>query len=248
MATDKNSTSYIITFAVILITITALLLSLLATGLKKMQKANVDNEKRVFILSAAGEFTMEQAGKKSKSEIEEIYFNKISSYVIDAKGNVLEDLNAFDLDVVKEFRATSRNPELRRYALFTYNGESTKYIIPMAGNGLWGPVWAYVALKSDKNTIDGVVFDHKSETPGLGAEITEKWFRDMFTKNTKQIVDEKGVYRSVDLVKGKDTKGSKHEVDAIAGSTITSKGVAKMLQESFKPYVEYWGSLQSAND
>jgi Na+-transporting NADH:ubiquinone oxidoreductase subunit C len=245
MAINKNSTSYILAFSVILITVTALLLSSLSINLKAPQKQNVENEKRIFILSAAGEFTIEEAGKKSQSEISQIFDSKIKSYVIDAKGKVIEGEKAFNLDVVREFKLTSKNPEKRKYALFTYTlaDGSEKYIIPMAGNGLWGPVWSYVALKSDKNTIDGIVFDHKSETPGLGAEITQKWFRDAFVNSPKQILDEKGVYKSISLVKG-GVKNPNHEVDAIAGSTITSKGVSSMLKENFYPYMLYWEKIK----
>lgn len=245
MAIDKNKTSYILTFSIILITLTALLLSSLSISLKPAQTSNIKNEKRVFILSAAGAFTMEEGKKKKKAEIEKIFNDNIESYVIDADGNKLKDVDAFNLDVVKEFRSTSKNPENRRYALFIYTDENggKKYVLPMAGNGLWGPIWSYVALKEDKNTIDGVVFDHKSETPGLGAEITAKWFKEMFTKNTKKIIGKNGKYQSIDLVKGKDTENSLHEVDAIAGSTITSKGVAKMMEENFYPYMKYFGKI-----
>jgi Na+-transporting NADH:ubiquinone oxidoreductase subunit C len=244
MAINKNSTSYIITFAVILISVTALLLSTLSISLKDAQTQNIENEKRIFILSAAGEFTIDEASSKSKQEIAEIFNKKIQSVVIDYKGKQV-DGNAFNIDVVKEFKSTSKNPQLRQYALYTYTNDEgkVKYIIPMAGNGLWGPVWAYVALKDDQNTIDGVVFDHKSETPGLGAEITQKWFRNKFTNEPKKILDENGEYKSIQLVKG-GVKNPTHEVDAIAGSTITSKGVSKMLQENFKPFMLYWNKIK----
>ena len=245
MAINKNSTSYIITFSVILISFTALLLSTLSVSLKPMQQENIKNEKRSFLLAAAGQFTVKESKKMSKDEIKSLFNERISSVVIDYKGQIIEGQDAFNLDVVKEYKATSKTPEARKYALFTYKSEdgSEKYIIPMAGNGLWGPVWGYMALKSDKNTIDGVIFDHKSETPGLGAEITKKWFLDQFTSSTKQILDEEGNYQSVSVVKG-GIKKPKHEVDAIAGSTITSKGVSKMLNESFYPYMVFWGKIK----
>lgn len=245
MALNKNSTSYIITFSVILVSFTALLLSTLSVSLKPMQQENIKNEKRSFLLAAAGQFTVKESKKKSKDEIKQIYNDKISSVVINYKGEIIDGEDAFELDVVKEFKATSKNPEDRKYALFTYKNEdgSEKYIIPMAGNGLWGPVWAYVALKADKNTIDGVIFDHKSETPGLGAEITKAWFQDQFTDEKKQVMGEDGNYQGVSVVKG-GVKKPMHEVDAIAGSTITSKGVSKMLNESFYPYMIFWDKIK----
>jgi len=245
MAINKNSTSYIITFSVILISSTALLLSTLSVSLKPMQQENIKNEKRSFLLASAGQFTVKESKKMSKDEIKSLFDEKISSFVITYKGVVIDGQEAFNLDVVKEFKATSKTPEDRLYALFTYKAEdgSKKYVIPMAGNGLWGPIWGYIALKSDKNTIDGVIFDHKSETPGLGAEITKKWFLDQFTSNVKQILDNEGNYLAVSVVKG-GIKKPMHEVDAIAGSTITSKGVSNMLNESFYPYMVFWDKIE----
>lgn len=243
MAFNKNSTGYTIGFAIALIAISGALLATLSVSLKPAQTSNIENEKRSFILSAAGEFTIKESKTKSKDEIAEIYNNKIKGFVIDSEGKSIEGVNAFDIDVVKEFKSTKGNTSARRYPYFQYsnNGE-TKYVVAMAGNGLWGPVWAFFALNEDQNTISNVVFDHKSETPGLGAEITKPFFIKKFTEYPKQIVDENGNYKSVAIVKGGDPK-TKHEIDAIAGATITSKGVSNMLKESFMPYMIKWGKV-----
>ena len=244
MAFDKNSTGYTIGFAVALVAISGALLAFLSVSLKEAQTSNIDNEKRAFILSAAGAFTMEESKAMSKAQISEIYETKVSSKVIAFDGKLVEGKEAFDIDIVKEFKATKATPEQRMYPYFEYNdGSTVKYIVPMAGNGLWGPVWAYVALENDQNTITGIVFDHKSETPGLGAEITSPSFISKFIDYPKQIVDEKGAYKSVSIIKGGDPT-TKHEIDAIAGATITSKGVSTMLKEAFIPYMKYWGKIQ----
>ena len=60
------------------------------------------------------------------------------------------------------------------------------YIIPLRGAGLWNAIWGYIALEEDKNTIKGAVFDHKGETAGLGAEITQKWFQEQSDELKKQ--------------------------------------------------------------
>ena len=244
MAFDKNSTGYTIGFAVALVAISGALLAFLSVSLKEAQNSNIDNEKRAFILSAAGAFTMEESKKLSKDEISEIYKTKVASKVISFDGTLIEDKDAFDIDIVKEFKATKTTPKKRMYPYFEYSdGNIVKYIVPMAGNGLWGPVWAYVALENDQNTISGIVFDHKSETPGLGAEITSPSFISKFLDHPKKIVDDKGAYKSVSIVKGGDPT-TNHEIDAIAGATITSKGVSTMLKEAFIPYMKYWGKIQ----
>ncbi len=111
------------------------------------------------------------------------------------------------------------------------------YIFPLRGKGLWGPIWGYVSLKSDFNTIYGTNFDHKSETPGLGAEIKETWFEDQF-KNKTIFADSKFV--SVKVLKGGAKDGDIHAVDAISGGTITSKGLETMIFDCLAGYSDFF--------
>ena len=239
MAINKNSTSYTISFAVVLVVICGGFLAFLSSSLKARQTANVKNEKRQYILSAAGAYDISVLKKMEQSEIESIFNEAVDSKILDFNGKVVEG-EAFDIDIVKEYKTTIGKEKTRKYPLFVYkNQDDTKYVIPMAGNGLWGPVWGFIAINSDKNTIVDVVFDHKSETPGLGAKITDPSFTDLFTNSPKHIVTKEGVYKGVNVVKG-GVKNPEHEINAIAGATITSKGVGKMLQEGFKPYALAW--------
>lgn len=89
-------------------------------------------------------------------------------------------------------------------------------VIPMHGNGLWGPIWGYLGLSDDLQTVVGAVFDHKSETPGLGAEITTEKYQSQY-KNKP--IDQK--------------------VDAIAGATRTSNGVEEMIERTLNTYLPY---------
>lgn len=242
MAVNKNSTGYTIIFAVVLVIISGAGLATLATALKPLQQANVANEKRQFILSAAGYASMEELKKMKMEEVEEIFNASFTQEVFDQQGKVIDGVEAFSIDIVKEFKATKNDVGARKYPVFHYsNGEVERHIIPMAGNGLWGPIWGYIALGKDRNTIKGVVFDHKSETPGLGSKITEDAFISMFTNSPKTIM-EGNQYVAVNVVKGGVTD-PKHEVDAIAGATITSNGVGAMLRGGFTPYMKAFGLL-----
>tara|TARA_Y100001934_G_C12369875_1_gene785679 strand:- start:2740 stop:3471 length:732 start_codon:yes stop_codon:yes gene_type:complete len=243
MAINKNSTGYTIRFSVVLVAICGSLLALLATSLKEPQQKNVANEKRQFILSAAGFAPMDSLKKLEKADIEKIFTESVTSNVYNYEGNPIEGENAFTIDIVKEYKSTKNEPKKRKYPVFTYiNGSDTSYVIPMAGNGLWGPVWGFAALGADQNTITGIVFDHKSETPGLGAKIAEKSFMEMFTSSTKMVM--KGEkYMGLKVVKG-GLKEPNHEVDAIAGATITSNGVSSMLRAGFKPYMKAWNKIK----
>ena len=111
------------------------------------------------------------------------------------------------------------------------------YIFPLQGKGLWGPIWGYVSLESDMNTIFGAVFDHKSETPGLGAEIKEAFFGGSF--KGKKIFEEDFSFRSVEVIKPGSAETSEYNVDAISGGTITSKGVEAMLMNNLEGYVTF---------
>ena len=116
------------------------------------------------------------------------------------------------------------------------NGEKN-FIIPMVGKGLWGPIWGYVALKQDMNTIAGATFDHKTETPGLGAEIKEEEFEKQFIG--KSIFDD-NEFVSVLVLKGGVKEGEEHSVDGISGGTITSNGVSEMIERTLRIYEPYF--------
>ena len=114
----------------------------------------------------------------------------------------------------------------------------TYYVVPLRGKGLWGPIWGFISFESDLNTVYGAVFDHKSETPGLGAEINQDWFQQNF--RGKKIFKD-GQFQSIEVVKGGADEADLYGVDAISGGTITSKGLEKMLfdcLESYKPFFE----------
>jgi Na+-transporting NADH:ubiquinone oxidoreductase subunit C len=96
----------------------------------------------------------------------------------------------------------------------------------MYGTGLWGPIWGYVSMNDDMNTIYGATFAHQGETPGLGAEIATPGFQQQF--KGKKIFDESGNLLPSRLPI-KRNSSAEHKVDAISGGTITSKGLQKML-------------------
>jgi Na+-transporting NADH:ubiquinone oxidoreductase subunit C len=114
---------------------------------------------------------------------------------------------------------------------------NTYYIFPLQGKGLWGSIWGYVSFESDMNTIFGAVFDHKSETPGLGAEIKEDWFGESF--KGKKVFEGNNTFRSVEVIKSGSAPTTEYTVDAISGGTITSKGVEAMLYNNLEGYATF---------
>ena len=123
--------------------------------------------------------------------------------------------------------------------IFNVNGQIIR-VVPCYGAGLWGPIWGYLAFTEDMNTIDGAVFDHKGETPGLGAEIALPKFYEPF--KGKQILDENGDFVSISVVKG-GAKGDIHGVDAISGGTITSKALENTMRTWLSFYRPYFTNV-----
>ena len=141
-----------------------------------------------------------------------------------------------------------KDSDTQRFPLYIANVENEKfYVIPLRGAGLWAEIWGYIALKEDINTIKGVSFDHKSETAGLGAEITEDWFIDSFTD--EKINDSQGNFVGVYLTKSNNDPRNEdkmdNEVDAISGATITGDGVSDMIIERVQNYLPYFNNISN---
>jgi len=236
------SNLYIFLFSTAMVTIVAVLLSFVAEQLRPFQEKNVEVEKKTDILRSVGEADSLNEVKKKDTYIEKEYNQNITnSFVISLSGELKEDMDAFTVDLKAELEKT---PEERNLPIFVYTAEDStkKYIFPLRGTGLWGPIWGYIALYDDYNTIYGAIFNHSKETPGLGAEINESWFQKQFENKT--IFDENGNFVSVKVVKGGAKSDDPHAVDAISGGTITSKALEDMLRECLGNYVQYFKTIK----
>ena len=226
---DRNSNSYTVIYAAVMVILVAAILASASMALRPRQDKNEEIEKMQNILASVNiASTAENAG--------EIYAEKIrNQYVVNSKGDVVEGEDAFEIDLKRE---KAKPVEERLLPVFECETESgLKYIFPMRGAGLWGPIWGFVSLDDDMNTIYGANFDHQSETPGLGAEINTDWFQEEF--KGKQIFDNSGNLISITVTKTGQEAQEQHSVDGISGGTITSKGLEQMLLEDFNSYEEF---------
>ena len=196
MKRDINSNRYIFLYATVLIVIVAVLLTVTALWLQPFQDRNEKNEKRINILTAAG---IPNVNTKNAALLFEKHCT--DEFLLDESGDPTESKEGLPVFVID--RQTS--------------------VIPMQGNGLWGPIWGYLAIASDGKTIVGATFGHKSETPGLGGEITTDKFQDQFAG--KQIMDDGSLVPI--------------EFDAITGATKTSNGVKEMIDNTLEKYSTY---------
>ena len=199
MKRDINSNGYIFLYATILVVVVAALLTAAVLYFHPFQERNEKNEKRINILRAAG---TPNVNKDNAAKLFEQHCT--ASFLLDENGNATEDgtLPLFVID--------------RKIS-----------VIPMKGNGLWGPISGYLAIAADGSTIVGANFDHKSETPGLGGEITTEKFQSQF--NGKPI-RENGQLVPI-------------EFDAITGATKTSNGVKEMIDNTLEQYTPFFEKL-----
>ena len=210
---DTNSNAYIILYSTVMVVIVATLLALAALGLQKRQYENELNEKKQAILA-------------SLSASDQRYDEFIDAYVVDKNGARIDGQDVFTLlnDLPGAY-AAGKFP--------VFEARDGRVVVPVTGMGLWGPIWGYVALEKDMNTVAGVIMAHKGETPGLGAEISTAKYQANFVGKT---IFEGDKFVSVTLRKG-GAKDPAHEVDAISGGTKTSDGVTAMLYNSLANYL-----------
>jgi Na+-transporting NADH:ubiquinone oxidoreductase subunit C len=235
-----HSNQYTLIYAAILSILTAVILAVTAEGLRPMQEINVALDTKSNILKAV------RLDLTERAEIEQTYDSRIEEMVLNVEGEKLENVEATSIDMREE---NSKNWKERRLPLYKYTGEdgNSFYIIPVRGVGLWGPIWGYLSLENDFNTIYAAYFDHKGETPGLGAEISEKPFQDQF--RGKKIMTDDGEFVSVSVIKSTDKLeyGEMYRVDAISGGTITSRGTDQMIKDGLAPYLTYFGKIKSTD-
>ena len=145
----------------------------------------------------------------------------------------------------KQLAAIKKGEQARLPIMVGELDGETYYILPMYGKGLWDAIWGHIAV--DKNmVVKGVYFDHKGETPGLGANITARYFLDDF--NGESILDGTR-YAGINVAKGNNDPLNQdkddNEVDALAGATITGNGVSAMISQTVNLYKDYLQSIRT---
>lgn len=245
--TDKNS--YTIIFTIAMVVIVGGLLALTAYGLKDKIKVNKEFEKQQNILYAMGVNENDASNAKfvSKDKVAAEFSKYIKKQLIIQGDEVTVNNRAYLINIKKEQAAAKDKNYKRQYPLFLGKKDNKiYYIVPIRGKGLWDAIWGFVSM--DKNmVVQGVYFDHKGETAGLGANINQRFFMDDFIG--ENLLDQNGKYKGVAVAKGnadpKNNDKIDNEVDAIAGATITGDGVSAMIYAELAPYSSYFISLKN---
>jgi len=209
---DRNSNAYTIIYSAVMVILVAVGLAATSQALRPLQKQNEDNDKRQQILRS----------KYNELITDAFLINENGEKVGDATEAFVGEKEGFPVFVA------------------TIDGQ-TKYIMALNGTGLWGPLWGYLSVNDDKNTVYGADFSHQGETPGLGAEIATPSFSHRF--QGKHIFMD-GALKSIAIVKPGKTAEGQDYVDGISGGTITSQGVNNMIHDSLMRYEKFLTSNQ----
>ena len=231
---NKESKVYTIVYIIVLVLVVGSALALTSISLKDRQTENANADKMRQILASA--LITPPADSIAA------YYNRYitESYVVDLAGEVQPGLDAFGVNVAGQVNEPADRRELPVYVCTLADG-AVKYIMPLYGAGLWGPIWGYVSVDSDGSTIYGAFFAHQGETPGLGAEIEKPAFSDQFRGRS---LFKDGTFYPIEVVKsGQHPAGEADYVDGISGGTITSKGVGAMIDNCLTPYQNFLKSL-----
>ena len=219
---NTNSNSYTIIYASIMVVVVAFLLAFVSSSLKETQYKNVEMDTKKQILAALNVYDVKDVDAEfTKYEIKDM--------LVQPDGTLAPNDGAFQ---------TSYKGEIanNRLHVFECNVDGqTKYILPVYGAGLWGPVWGYIALDQDKDTVYGVYFSHAGETPGLGAEIATPQFQGEFPG--KKTLENGEI--ALGVVKNGKVEKPDYQVDGISGGTITSVGVDAMLKTCLSSYKNF---------
>ncbi len=244
--TDKNS--YTIIFAIAMVVVVGSLLAFTASSLRPNIDENKRMEKQQNILYAMGVNGNEGDGDITfvgTDIVGEEFSKYIKTQLVIENGVAKEDNEAYLIDIKKE-QAKAKNGGTRRLPLFVGEKDGkTFYIAPIRGKGLWDAIWGYVAL-NEKMVVQGAFFDHAGETPGLGANIKQRYFMDDF--EGERLLTDAGAFKGITVAKGnadpKNEIKDDYEVDALAGATITGDGVTAMIKKDLKLYLPYFKTLK----
>ncbi|MGL5813969.1 MAG: Na(+)-translocating NADH-quinone reductase subunit C [Aeromonas sp.] len=234
MAFNKDSTIGTLTVVTGLCLVCSIVVSVAAVGLRPAQLENKALDKQSNILSVAGV----DASSVAKRDLAQLYGNQIEARLVDlATGEFVDgDADNFDTKVAAKDPAQSirlapadDKAGLRQISKLVpvffakdADGKVDNIILPIYGQGLWSTMYAFVAVAADGQTIKGITYYDHGETPGLGGEIENPAWRELFVG--KKLFDQNG-QPALRVIKGHAPAGSEHEIDGLSGATLTGNGV-----------------------
>lgn len=239
-----DTTNYVLRFTIIMTVVSSLALAGMFYATKPASDKNEVAFNKRAILSAVGTHLEKPLAEMSDQEVLDVFSSQMEQRVLNMNGEVQEGIQAENVDMAQEKKKPEADRLLPLY-IFTAKDGKKYYLLSMRGNGLWDEIWGILALEEDLKTVAGASFDHKGETPGLGAEIKDNpAFPAQFID--KKIYTDAGEFVSIVVRKG-GAVNKQYEVDAVSGATITSNGVTAMIRKGLQNYQPYLDKIREEN-
>jgi len=235
---SRDSIANVLIVAISLCMVCSVLVSTAAVVLKPIQERNKALDRKKNILNSAGLYDAARGIEEQFQQVETRVVELSTGQFVDHVnaqdydlGDALKDPDMSDAVIAEQDIASLRRQEKYALVYLVRDQEQIKNIIlPIRGAGLYSTLYGFLALKADGTTIQGLSFYDQGETPGLGGEIVNPKWRAKW--QGKKIYDQDGVPR-IELVKGavdSAAPAAVHQVDAIAGATLTSRGVGNLMR------------------
>ncbi|WP_341705963.1 Na(+)-translocating NADH-quinone reductase subunit C [Halopseudomonas sp.] len=253
MSAKKESVARTLTVALLVCLVCSVVVSAAAVALKPVQTTNKLQDKQRNILQIAGLFDPSVSVQEQ--------FQEITPRLVDLRtGEFSDALDALTFDQQKASKDPAMSQQLdgeqdiasirRRadystvYVVENPDGSIKTLILPIHGYGLWSTLYGFMALESDLKTVVGLGFYQHAETPGLGGEVDNPNWKAQWTG--KVVFDESGE-PAISVVKGSvdpSNPNAEHQVDGLAGATLTSRGVENLVrfwlgEDGFGPFLEH---------
>ncbi|MGD8619156.1 MAG: Na(+)-translocating NADH-quinone reductase subunit C [Gammaproteobacteria bacterium] len=231
-ASSNDGMSYTLMVALVLCIVCSLVVSAAAVGLRPLQEANRSLDRQRNILLAAGLYTPDRKVADLFKRVESRWVDLRSGRFVDTPDREARE-ELISIPKSQDIAGIKSRPRYVEVYVVTESGELQTIILPIDGLGLYSTLHGYIALAHDGNTVRGIRFYEQGETPGLGGEVDNPRWLNLWPG--KRIYDGGDAPR-LRLVKGgvdPNSADAAYEVDALTGATLTSRGVSRMLQYWF---------------
>ena len=241
MSKAKETPVRTLVVALIMCLVCSIAVASAALILRPLQQENAQIDRQRAVLKVAGLWNKDM----SSAQVREVFDAQVTPRLVDLRTGRFSD--AFDAQTFDQAKA-SKDPQLsealtdgldiasirhlEHYAvvyLIEHDGQLDRVILPVRGYGLWSTMYGFFALQPDFNTVAALGFYKHAETPGLGGEIDNPAWQAKWVG--KKVFD--GNEPALHVIKGSVDAASPqavYQVDAIAGATLTAKGVTNMVQ------------------
>lgn len=255
----RDSIANTVLVATTLCIVCSVIVATAAVQLRGIQKANQLIDQRKNVLIAAGLFNSKE---NSLADVEPLFDQYIERELIELGTGKVVGPSEVDPEQYSQ-RDAPKDPELsepvepreglggikRRekysfvYLVRSESGEIEQVVLPVYGKGLWSTLYGFLAIDTDGETVRGISFYEHGETPGLGAEVENPRWQEIW--NGKKLYNEEGE-PVIRVTKGKVSESApdaEHYIDGLSGATITSNGVTQLVQywvgpHAFGPYLK----------